>query len=445
MSLQKRCGVLPVVITLLLATGAQSGQATEFNPLEGIDPDGRIPAALRPAEVKNPERWRYIPEGRIKPGNVFQRFLVSSFIAPFFFRDGDVGIGGGIAITDIDFRQQRRREFGGTFLSYSEAGQQSYSFVWLRWLNQIDLPEGGVLQEERSFVRAGAGYSKTLTRRFFGLGPRSDEKDETSYTDEAGGFELGLERTFPDPGDNLVLGLGVRGEFHELSPGEVSGEPTTDSVFPELFDAAEHHDLGWLIGRVRWDTRDSSRNPYSGWHLSGRIEGATIQSNGDVGARYTIRGGKVFRVPGLFHSGGDSREENPPTDTLAFGMLSQLTSGQLPFFALPTLGGGDTLRGFINGRFRDRASWSAMSEYRFWVIPRGIPITRTIRIERIGLALFYETGAVGGSGADLFHSRLRHSYGLGLRVTLERAAPFRVDVGFSEDGVNISAGFGLSF
>ena len=31
------------------------------------------------------------------------------------------------------------------------------------------------------------------------------------------------------------------------------------------------------------------------------------------------------------------------------------------------------------------------------------------------------------------------------RATLERSAPFRVDVGFSGDGVEVSAGFGLAF
>ena len=35
--------------------------------------------------------------------------------------------------------------------------------------------------------------------------------------------------------------------------------------------------------------------------------------------------------------------------------------------------------------------------------------------------------------------------GVGLRISLERAAPFRVDVGFSEDGVNVAARFGLPF
>jgi len=34
---------------------------------------------------------------------------------------------------------------------------------------------------------------------------------------------------------------------------------------------------------------------------------------------------------------------------------------------------------------------------------------------------------------------------VGVRATLERSAPFRVDVGFSGEGVEVSAAFGLSF
>ena len=107
-----------------------------FDPLQGLDPDGRIPGIVRPADLPNPGRWRYIPEGRIKPGNVLQRFLVSSMIAPFVFYDGDVGAGFGVALVDIDFREQRRQEFAGAFLSYTTEGQQNYTFIWRRWLHQ---------------------------------------------------------------------------------------------------------------------------------------------------------------------------------------------------------------------------------------------------------------------------------------------------------------------
>ena len=147
----------------------------EYDPFAGIDQDGRIPNVVRPDDLTHPERWRYIPEGRIKPGNLFERFLVTSFIAPFVAQDKDVGTSFGIAITDIDFRQQRRREFAGIFLSYSTEGEQSYSMIWQRWLNHLDRDEGGVFQEERSRINVRFGYDKALTGRFFGFGPENKE------------------------------------------------------------------------------------------------------------------------------------------------------------------------------------------------------------------------------------------------------------------------------
>ena len=151
-----------------------------------MDPSGRIPKVPLPEDLPNPERWRYIPEGRIMPGNIFQRLFVSSFVSPQFFFREDVGFGGGIAITDIDFREQRRREFLGAFLTYTTEGQERYRLVWRRWLHHREIPEGGVAVEERSFVAASGGYQRTLTRRFFGLGPDTPERAESSFTDEDG-------------------------------------------------------------------------------------------------------------------------------------------------------------------------------------------------------------------------------------------------------------------
>jgi hypothetical protein len=163
----------------LLATTEAAPQATPgppaappaHDPFQGMEPTGRIPKVALPADLPEPERWRYLPEGRIKPGNVFERLLVSSFIVPQFFFESDIGAGGGISLTDIDFRNQRRRKFLGVFLTYTTEGQQRYRFLWRRWLHHRDLPEGGVAVEERSHLGAFGGYEKTLTRRFFGLGP----------------------------------------------------------------------------------------------------------------------------------------------------------------------------------------------------------------------------------------------------------------------------------
>ena len=416
-----------------------------YDPFLGIDRNGRIPKVPMPDDIGHPSRWRYIPEGRIKPGNVFQRLLVSSFVVPFVFRNGDVGTGLGLALTDIDFRLRRRREFLGVFGSYTTKGQQHYALSWRRWLRVRDLPDGGVIQHERSFVRARVGYRKTLTRRFFGFGPDRKASDESSYTDEAVAFALGGSYSMPKPVENLVIEFGGGGAFHSLSDGRVGGRPSMRDAYPEAFQAAEKWNLGRLDLELRWDTRDSIRNPYRGFDIGAKVDFFPLQTGWDTGAVFKIFGTKIFTVPGLFHDGGDDDEAHPPTDALAFGLFTQITAGDLPFFLLPTLGGTWTHRGYIDGRWRDRASWHGSAEYRFWLIPRGIPVTRTIRLERVGLAGFYEVGAVAGSGSDLFRARVAHTYGFGVRISLERSALFRFDVGFSEDGQNFAAGFGVTF
>lgn len=416
-----------------------------YDPYQGMDEDGRIPRIEKAKYVDRPERWRYIPEGRIKPGNPFQRFLVSSFVLPLFFSNQDVGTGFGMALTDIDFRNQRRREFLGGFFSYTTEEQQSYVIRWRRWLKHMDVPSGGVLQEERSFLRLGGGYRKTLTRRFYGIGPSTQENDETSYTDAVGFLDLGLSTSLPGVFADFVLEAGIRGEDHSLSDGNVGGKPTTEALFPDLFGEADKIALGWAGAGLRWDTRDSQRNPYRGTVLGGSIDAALGQSNGDVGAIYRVFADQIFPIWPLFHDGGTADEENPPTDSVAFHFESQLSSGRLPFFARPTLGGARLMRGYIEGRWRDDALWTAAAEYRFWVIPRGFRIWRHIRIERIGAALFYEIGGVAEDGFALFGERVRHSYGVSGRATIERAALFRLDFGFSEEGLNFAAGFGLAF
>jgi hypothetical protein len=443
-------------IALLSTPALAQPTDREFDPWQGIEKDGRIPKIEKPDDLTNPERWRYIPEGRLKPGNVFQRFLVSSFIAPFFFRDSDVGFGGGIAITDLDFRQQRRREFAGIFASYTVEGQQDYRIAWRRRLHHREVPGGGVLQEERSFIKAWGGYEKSLTRRFFGLGAGTSEGDETSYSDKTAFGRIGFELAVPDPGDNLVVGASIKGEWHSLGDGEVNNKPNTgdkpdpesgDPDFSGLFARGDDHKLGWLELELRYDTRDSQRMPYRGFAVGAEIDSALLQTGWDLGSVFKIHGTKVVPLPPLFHEGGDSEEEHPPTDTLAFHLQTKTTAGDLPFYSLPTLGGSRTLRGFIAGRFRDRSMWHASAEYRFWVLTRGFPIpfTKALRVERVGLAFFGDVGSVADDWPDLFSSRVWANGGVGLRITLERDAPFRVDVGFSSEGVEVTGGFGLSF
>ena len=419
----------------------------EYDPWKGIDQDGRIPKVQLPDGTVNPDRWRYVPEGRIKPGNPLERFLLSTFITPIILFEQDIGGGGGLAYTDIDFRNQRRQEFLGMFLTYTSEGQQRYEALWRRWLHHNDVPgaNGGVMTEERSFLRATASYERTLTRRFFGLGPETDEDMETSYTDEFGFAEVGAQLSWPQPGDDLIAFGNLRLEHRNLSRGRVSDIPSTDDVYPGLFAQGDGRDSVWLEFGIAYDTRDSQHAPYHGWRAGAQVDWIVSQTDLDPGAVITLDASWVTPVGGIFHDGGDEDEEHPPTDTIAIGALFKTSEGDVPFYNLPSLGGRDTLRGFIGNRWTGDSAWHLAAEYRMWFIPRGFPLFGHVRVERMGLAFFAECGAVASDPGKFDDATIQTSVGTSLRVSLERQAQFRFDFGFSDEDFNFVIAYGYSF
>ncbi len=428
---------------------AGSLAAQDGNPgndaLRGIDHNGRIPKAEIPAGLGHPDRWRYFPEGRLPQGDIFERFLITSFFSPLLFREADIGTGGGVAFTDVDFRNQRRQEFANLVATRSSRGQQTYALHWRRWTQHHEIPSGGVIQDERSYMHATASYVRSLTSRYFGRGPNRPAAAQSSYTRETSVARYTYQFTEPNPADDWVFRVGASVEHNHLASGRVRHVLDTRTAYTREFDRGNDHDLLWLNAHGRYDTRDSQHNPYRGWHLGATVNWAALQTGGDTGALFSVGGSKVFTMPPLFHHGGDGHEEHPPTDSLALAAFVTLAAGNLPFYALPSLGGSQTLRGYINGRWTDRSVWHAGAEYRFWVVPRGVRLTDWIRIERFGAALFVEAGQVGGSLASLTRGTPKYSYGVGLRMSLERTALFRYDLGFSEEGHVFSIAFGLSF
>jgi hypothetical protein len=412
--------------------------------IQGVDANGRIERPVFPPDIKHPERWRYTPPGRIVPGDPLDRFMTSSFFSPVLLRRSDVGTGGGIAFTDIDFRNQDYREFANVLLTYTSEGQQAYKINWLRWLNHRKLENGGIIREDRSLLGGRLGYSNTLTRRFYGEGSRSQKSDETSYAEALSEVGFNIKRTFPDPGDNLVLSAGANYQFHDLAPGKVRSVETTDVKFSGAFGRGDQVSQLWLDLGVAFDSRDSVHQPYRGSFLGLGTHTAALQTGHDLGGILSVKGLHVFPLPGLLHEGGLGGEENPPTDVIAVTAFVEDSYGELPFYSLPSLG-GNTLRGYGPNRFTGQAAAFGAIEYRFGVVPRGFGVTDRIRIERVSFVLFYDIGTVGDNVGDLIDRNYIDSFGFGARVSLSREASFRIDAGFSDEGSNLTIGFGNSF
>jgi len=98
---------------------------------------------------------------------------------------------------------------------------------------------------------------------------------------------------------------------------------------------------------------------------------------------------------------------------------------QIPFFLLPYVGSGSTMRGFESHRFRDQNRIVAQAEWR-------------IMVNRfIDTAFFFDAGKVTARRADLDFTGLKSDYGFGVRFHGPFGTPLRVDVARSPEGTQL--------
>ena len=104
---------------------------------------------------------------------------------------------------------------------------------------------------------------------------------------------------------------------------------------------------------------------------------------------------------------------------------SNKTDQQVPFFLLPYVGSGSTLRGFTSHRFRDQNGLTLQAEWR-------------IMANRfMDTAVFYDAGKVAARRADLDLKGLESDYGLGVRLHGPISTPLRVEVARSREGLRL--------
>jgi len=124
------------------------------------------------------------------------------------------------------------------------------------------------------------------------------------------------------------------------------------------------------------------------------------------------------------------------THVLATQLLLLGVSGNTPFDQLALVGGGDILRGYSRGRYRDQRLAAAQVEYRS-------PLVR-----RVGLVAFAGAGTIGRAWATLSDARLLPTYGGGIRVQIDprQRTAVRVDYGLGRDrSSGLYIGFNQAF
>jgi hypothetical protein len=109
------------------------------------------------------------------------------------------------------------------------------------------------------------------------------------------------------------------------------------------------------------------------------------------------------------------------------------SGNEVPYYLLPDLGGGHTLRGYPTRRFQDRNRLALTGEFR-WTAGSFVD-----------MALFADAGKVAPRFADLDLHGLNHSYGISLTLhTLERTLT-RIELARTGDGMGVSFSFSAAF
>lgn len=106
----------------------------------------------------------------------------------------------------------------------------------------------------------------------------------------------------------------------------------------------------------------------------------------------------------------------------------------VPYFLMPSLGSGSTLRAYPSWRFRDRHSMLMSGEFRW--IPNRLALD---------MALFYDTGKVTHEWDELSLRGLKDDFGIGIRFHGPAATPLRIDLAKGREGFNLVFSGGAAF
>ena len=247
-------------------------------------------------------------------------------------------------------------------------------------------------------------FAKYFPDAYYGIG------NQTPFT----AYETFTERSYIG---SLNAQVRVLSQVYAGLRARVDERTIKDHEPGKLLDTEDIHGRfgGLAVGvgpAITYDSRDNTYAPARGAYL-------------DFGfSYYPAQLGSDFRFG---YARVDLRKYFPIGDSvLALQFVSDIASGETPFYLLPRIGGTNNLRGVFFGRYRDNLMLEAQGEYRF-------PI-----FWHFGGAAFLGAGKVAHAVDALDFGALRVAGGTGLRyaVVPSERINIRLDVAYAAEGIN---------
>jgi len=345
-----------------------------------------MPAPAAAAQEQKPRSgWAALPVGSYTP----ETELGLGLFAAHFFRLGDAG---------------------------AETRPSSISAVGLYTMRSqiiVELIPELYWNDMRWHVRTRLDYRR-YPNSMWAVGNRAPDSSKESYTEDRWRWQATVDHAIAGP---LRVEMKLELVSMHLTDERAGGLLATSAVH----GAQGGRTVGVGPGLL-WDSRDHLLQPRRGE----LYEVALMGYGAPLGSEYTV--GELLTDLRKYISLADGH-------VLALQLYSQLQVGTAPFYDLPQLGGQNLLRGYFEGRFRDKALLALQAEYRlplFW---------------RFSGVVHAAMGQVADKLLALWSQQPKWSAGPGLRISLntDERLNLRADLGLCEEGFGLYVGIGEAY
>jgi outer membrane protein assembly factor BamA len=269
---------------------------------------------------------------------------------------------------------------------------------------------------------ARVGWRDATRVGYYGLGIESDKDDRANYRfkETYVGGTASLR-----PARWVTVGGGIAYEDYQLEPGQGSDPSIETRYTPETapgLGASPAFVHTELTGGIDWRTSP-------GYSRTGGYYGLTVHDYADPDDAFSfsrLDATVIQHIPIL-------------KETWVLSVRGRLQTtlddnDVVPYFLLPSLGGGSVLRGYHTGRFRDRHALVTTAEWRWFP-------NRTA----FDVALFFDAGTVASRRAELWSQRMATNWGIGARFHGPADTPVRAEIAHGADGWKLVFGSQAAF
>jgi outer membrane protein assembly factor BamA len=332
----------------------------------------------------------------------------------FSLRLGGLAYNSGFALgPEYIFKRGDLYDPGFIWDSYAVGSYKGYYRVESR----VQLPK--LLHDHAFFSAAGFRYDYPQLD-YYGPGPTSSKTGRANYrmqdndAEIRGGFQFAHR-----------LRIGLVGSYQRIhiDPGTDHDVAQIDALYTPAQAPGIALQTNFLTGGffAEYEGRDQPLDPHAGTYVFAQFQNVD-------GTRRSLGG---------FNEYDFQAQEYVPfwnkRRVVALRLRADLTAPHqntfVPFYLEPRLGGPDDLRGFRPYRFYDQNAVTATAEYRWTVV------------EAMDMALFADAGKVYHNWDSFTLAHTQADIGFGLRAKAGSSVPFRVDFGFSREGVQVWLAF----